>query len=215
MNFILGGFGDWLAYLREAIPLSLSATPRVVLIPIERAVDVTDGTPAIENPAHTSEVVGAGTIFGSGNHYQPVLAQFGSARVWAIDLSDILPKDGLLTELSVQVMGSSAWGTLLPSSLPRLSLQTVHSAGGLDLDPVVVDELGYQTDTSSTYGQFQLKHYVTYTPAMPISLASFVGDATHQTRFYALITGAVSGSDDIPAVYYFNARAKVTSTAWA
>ena len=213
MNFILGGLGDWLAYLREAMPLRLSATPRVVLIPIERAVDVTDGTPAIENPAHTSEITGAGSTFGSGNHFQPVLRQLGTSRIWAIDLSDILPKDGLLTEISLQVIGDAAWGAGLPSTLPSIAMQYVSSAGGIDTDPVVVHIIGSgAVDPSTTYGQFQLKHYITLTPGTPIDLA--VVGTSYQVRLYLVISGAVSGSGDIPTVTFFNARAKVTSKAW-
>jgi hypothetical protein len=214
LNWIVGSLADWLKYVREAMPVRLSSTGRVFLIPIERAVDVTDGTPAIENPAHTSEIVGAGSKLGSGNNKsQPVLQQLGTSRVWTIDLSDILPKDGMLTDLIVQVAGDAGWGTSLPTTLPSITLQYVASAGGIDLDPVVVTVVGGQADTSATYGQFQLKHYIHYTLGSPVNLAT--AGTAHQLRFYLVIGGAVEGAGDIPAVYFFNARAVVTSKAWA
>jgi hypothetical protein len=210
LNWIFGTLADWCSYLREAMPVRLSSTPRVFLIPIERTVDVTDGTPPAEAPTTTSEITGANTLFGSGNHYQPVLAQRGSNRQFVIDLSDILPKDGLLTKIQLQVMGDGAWGAALPTSLPLLVLQYVASAGGLDLDPVVVTTIASQVDLSSTAGQFQLKHYITLTPGAPLDLAT--AGTAHQVRVYLAIAGAVDAS--MAPVYFFNARAEVTSKTW-
>jgi hypothetical protein len=172
--------------------------------------DAYDISPANRQP----KVAGALTWLGSGNNYQPILVQWGSDNKFALDLSDILPKDGLLTQISIQVMGTAGWGTSLPTSLPLLVLQYVSSAGGIDLDPVVVHTVASQADTSATYGQFQLKHYITLVLGTPLDLAT-VGDS-HQIRVYLVIAGAVEGTGDLTsAVAYFNARAHVTSKAWA
>ena len=55
LNWIVGSLADWLKYVREAMPVRLSSTGRVFLIPIERFVNVSDDAYDI-SPANLGSV---------------------------------------------------------------------------------------------------------------------------------------------------------------
>jgi hypothetical protein len=200
MNWILGGFGDWLAYLREADGLRLTDTPRLVYIPTATVAELNHPTPY---PGYN--IGGGETMYDTGNGAQPVIYQTTSNCFFCWHISDILPRDGILTEVSVQVKGIGWVGP--PTGVPAMALQARYPDGTMSPVGATV------TDPNTTDVLFNLVHDLSITGLSvdldnagglsPVALMLCVQGATFEALPYA------------PTVCFAAPRCKVKSKMWA
>ena len=191
MNWILGGFGDWIAWLREAVPTRLTDTPRTLFLDAAKWID-SDGT-------SKADVRGGSGILAD---FQTMLIQAFTARVYLNQLSGVLPADGILTEVSVQLRGDAAWGAL-PDVMPGFTIVRVNS----DLTTTAVASI--VADTSANVAAFKLNHKLTLTLGGG-GLDLETGGGTGPCRLYLQLYGAVKASGYQP-VYYYDLQCKVKS----
>ena len=197
MNWILGGFGDWLAYLRESAGERLSTTARTFTVPTETVCELLHA-----KSENAFDVLGAGTLLGSGNANQPVIRQNISSCQFMWDLSSILPKDAMLTSVSLDIFTNAGWSAL-PNNKPDLTLLAVG------LDGTVLIESGTVVDGSTTAAEFNVLHTISIT-GLTTDLSNVQASPT--TRLYLLAQGAIDTSWQ--PVYFKSPRAMLTSRPW-
>jgi len=195
LNWILGGFGDWLAYLREASPARLSTIAKVFLLDVTRAGMTSDD-------AYPVRIGSPGAAFGSAAYAnQVVVAQTQTAQDWSLELSSDLPRDGLLTQLTLRLLGT---GSTPDTAWPGIALYRV-------LYNMHTELLGSITYASG--GLFSDDHTITLDfSGSPIDLAQENGGIP--VRYLLQVIGARHGGAWTGEVLYYDARALVTSKPW-
>ena len=192
MNWILGGFGDWIAYLREANGDRLTDTPRNYCIPTALVAELNH-----VKSSFAFDVYNPSGLLGVNIH-QPVVMQNISTCVFSWQISDILPRDGILDTLIVMVMADPGWSSL-PTNLGDLTVIAVAEDG----TETVISSTA--VDPSATVAAFRAPHQIILT-GLNIDL-----DQSGK-RIYAHLQGAINASW-LP-VYYFNLSCTVKAKPW-
>ncbi len=199
-NYVLGVFGDWLRYFREANGLRLTDTPRDLCIPTEGFCELVN---APSTDAAYIRLDGEAIFGSSANINQPVLSQNLTNCYFMWQLSDVLPKDGVLTEVSIQVCGSTAW-TALPTTKPKLSV--VYRGP----DGTLLELAAAVTDPSANATAFKALHDLTISGlSLDLSTSTPLSPAG---RIYLVLEGAKDTT--FWSVFFAAPRAKVKSKAW-
>lgn len=193
MNWILGGLGDWLSFLREAIPSRLTSTARSFPLDIAAAHMLTTDTALRAAPE-------AG-VFGTFNVYQIVLTQTEDTAEFILDLGS-LPRDGLLTEIMLRV-----YSTGTPTVMPCISLKALGDSGVVAhiAGPVYIDPAHW-----GAYIAYDLTLDLSAAP-VDLNTEPLYGPAS---RYLLYLTGGQKSSwtDNM---FYYGCRAKVVSKPWA
>jgi hypothetical protein len=198
MNWAIGGLCDWVAYLREATPVRLNSTDRTFFVPIESAVCSTPGAPT------GWSVSGTYGLFGTTGDVLliPVLTQSATALKWVWQLSDVLPKDGLLTSISIRLQGVPAWAAL-PSAMPVIYLVRVSSS----MSVTRISSPVY--DASVDVTAFKSDHTIEITGSLDLD----TGSGPQSSRIYLVLEGAENST--WVDLFYYDIKATVTSKAWS
>lgn len=195
LNWVLGGFGDWLAYLREANGTRLSTTARTLMVPLTSVCENTTGAPGsnwcvIKDP--TKDPSGA-----------PVVQQTTSALWFLWDLG-WCPRDALITMVSVGVKASPLWNAL-PATKPAIALLYEDSSGEL----VVAGDGGTADDPADLSAWLDLRTlYHAFATPVDLNTAGTAGPV----RLFLSVSGAADSV--FSPVYFKQPMVTVKSKTW-
>jgi hypothetical protein len=197
MNWILGGFGDWLAYLREADGISLTDTAQVLELSISAASIINGGF----------ELKGAVDI----SPLEPAAEQqtVSTQLVW--NLSALLPRNALLTRMTIDVQAEAGY-SINPSSseFPTLGLYS-RSWSDNAIHHLTTDVVDAPADVAA----YKTRHELTFDfSGSPVDLRNVASGGTFRS-LYMVLTGALGASFAQGNVLFMAPRAYVKSKPWA
>jgi hypothetical protein len=202
MNWVLGGFGDWLAYLREATPVTLETAPQTFRLPAAGVAELHGAKSTFSFELGSNPTTGLP---------EPTITQNITNCLFCVDLSAYLPTNGILYSINVAVQASTAYAAIPPSGeLPTLAVWQVLASGDASI-------LGTaEVDSSGDLAAYKLRHLITKTLETPTVLtneALFGSGSNEQRRLLLMLQGGTTSPLAHP-VYFSNFCAHVGSVTW-
>jgi hypothetical protein len=201
MNWILGGFGDWLAYLREADGISLTDNEQPLQIPIASVV------------ASSAGFALKGNLYGSSPHYEPALEQQSVAGSFVWDLSSVLPRNAMMTRVSIDVQAETGYSTNpTGTEFPAIGLFARNWADN-SISTIIAPVYDAPVNVAAYKTRHTMSLDFTGTGLIDMrNLAIFSGN--YYRSIYLVVLGAQGGSFAQGNVLFTNPLAYLRSYPW-